>query len=395
MASRLPVSPQLQVDYYRPMTAGIFTAHSTLPDTASAVRQAVAAIPLESAEFVLLLHGPGHTGAVLEQALPAAHRQRFFGSSTSGEIVPQGYQLETIAAISFDRSHFSGVARKIEGLTSFRFHQARELVLSMQRELRRKVPGANSGNTFALLLIDGLSQAEEYVAAALGNELGSIHLVGGSSGDNWQLQRSPVLCEGAYHDDSAVVLLVHSSLDFRHYNFHNFKASDKRGVITAATPAQRLVHEINGITAVREYARLCDLDADTLDQEILAVHPAIITVGDRAYPRGFMRILADGSLQCACAIDEGVVFRVATQVDYVEQLRQAFRRMQQDLGGPLMVLGFECAARRQIVEQYQLQEAVYRQFEAYNVWGFSCMGEQANSLNMNNSFNCLAFRLHS
>ncbi|MCB1848777.1 MAG: FIST C-terminal domain-containing protein, partial [Halieaceae bacterium] len=134
---------------------------------------------------------------------------------------------------------------------------------------------------------------------------------------------------------------------------------------------------------------------DTLDQEILAVHPAIITVGDRAYPRGFMRILADGSLQCACAIDEGVVFRVATQVDYVEQLRQAFRRMRQDLGGPLMVLGFECAARRQIVEQYRLQEAVYQQFEAYNVWGFSCMGEQANSLNMNNSFNCLAFRLHS
>ncbi|MCB1848778.1 MAG: hypothetical protein KDI04_15770, partial [Halieaceae bacterium] len=150
----------------------------------------------------------------LEQALPAAQRQRFFGSSTSGEIVPRGYQLETVAAISFDRSHFSGVARKIEGLASFRFHQARELVLSMQRELRRKVPGANSGNTFALLLIDGLSQAEEYVAAALGNELGSIHLVGGSSGDNWQLQRSPVLCEGAYHDDSAVVLLVHTSLDF-------------------------------------------------------------------------------------------------------------------------------------------------------------------------------------
>ena len=285
------------------------------------------------------------------------------------------------------------MARKIEGLNQFGFQQARDLVLSMQWELRQRAPASNSSNTFALLLIDSLSQAEEFVAAALGNELGTIHLVGGSSGDNWQLQRTPVLYEGEFFDDSAVILLVHTTLDFRHYNFHNFVPSDKRGVITAATPASRLVHEINGAPAVAEYARLCSLNEATLDQETLAMHPAIITVGDRAYPRGFMQILADGSLQCACAIDEGVVFRVATQVDYVAQLRRAFERMRHDLGNDLMVLGFECAARRQIVNQYQLEEAVFEQFGASNVWGFSCMGEQSNSLNMNNSFNCLAFRL--
>lgn len=375
------------------MTAGIDTANSPLPDTAAAARDIFAQLPLANAEFVLLFHGPRHTGAALEQALPAGSRPFIFGSSTSGEIIPRGYRDDTLTGISFDRDHFRCVSRKIEDLGSFGFQQARELVLSMQWELRRKVPESNSGSTFALLLIDGLSQAEEYVAAALGNELGSIHLVGGSSGDNWQLERSPVLYAGEYQDDSAVLLLVHTSLDFRHYNFHNFRASDRRGVITAATPARRLVHEINGVTAIEEYARLCGLDAETIDQEILAVHPAIITVGDRAYPRGFMQILEDGSLQCACAIDEGVVFRVATQVDYVEHLGRAFRQIRQELGEYLLVLGFECAARRQLVEQYRLQEAVYQQFESCNVWGFSCMGEQANSLNMNNSFNCLAFRL--
>jgi hypothetical protein len=65
--------------------------------------------------------------------------------------------------------------------------------------------------------------------------------------------------------------------------------------------------------------------------------------------------------------------------------------MRNDLGEPQLVLGFECAARRQMVEQAHLQDAVYEQFNAANVWGFSCMGEQSNSLNMNNSFNCLAF----
>ncbi|MEE4145326.1 MAG: FIST N-terminal domain-containing protein [Halieaceae bacterium] len=381
------------MDYDHLMTAGIFTAHSENPDTAGAIDELLAGLPLDSSEFVLLLHGPNHTGDVLETALGQWPGNRFFGCSTSGEIIPAGYRENTVSAISFDRSAFSCVTRKIEGLSRFGFQQSRDLILSMQWEMRRRSPASNSSNTFALLLIDSLSQAEEFVAAALGNELGTIHLVGGSSGDNWQLQRTPVLYEGAYFDDSAVILLVHSTLDFRHYNFHNFVPSDKRGVITAATPARRLVHEINGAPAVSEYARLCSLDEATLDQETLAMHPAIITVGDRAYPRGFMQILEDGSLQCACAIDEGVVFRVASQVDYVAQLQRAFRRMRHELGNKLLVLGFECAARRQIVNQHHLEEEVFAQFGASNVWGFSCMGEQSNSLNMNNSFNCLAFRL--
>lgn len=375
------------------MAAGISSAHSDNPDTAGALDALFSSLPLDTAEFVLLFHGPNHTGEVLETHLAPKSATRFFGCSTSGEIVPGGYRDNTMSAVSFDRSAFSCVARRIEGLNDFGFQQARDLVLSMQWELRQRVPSSSASNTFAMLLIDSLSQAEEFVAAALGNELGSIHLVGASSGDNWQLQRTPILYEGYYHDDSAMLLLVHTSLDFRHYNFHNFIPSDRRGVITAATPARRLVHEINGVPAVTEYARLCGLDHTTMDQETLAVHPAIITVGDRAYPRGFMQILEDGSMQCACAIDEGVVFRVATQLDYVEQLRRAFDRIRHELGEELMVLGFECAARRQIVEQYQLRDAVFEQFSACNVWGFSCMGEQSNSLNMNNSFNCLAFRV--
>ena len=375
------------------MVAGLFTANSRSPDTAAAVAEVAAALPLEESEFVLLLHGPNHTGAALESALEKAGDTRFFGCSTSGEINPDGYLDNSLNAISFDRSAFRCVARRIESLGEFGLQQARELVLSMQWELRQRAPDSHRETTFALMLIDSLSESEEFVAAALGSELGTIHLVGASAGDNWRLQRTPVLYRGRACDDSAVVLLVHSELEFRHYNFHNFVPSDRRGVITSATPSRRLVHEINGGPAAEEYARLCGLEPDSLDRESLATYPAIITVGDRAYPRGFLEILADGSLHCACAIDEGVVFRIPTQLPYLAQLQEAFERIRRDLGSTLLVLGFECAARRQMVEQQGLQGAVQAQLAATNVWGFSCMGEQSNALNMNNSFNCLAFRL--
>ena len=155
-----------------------------------------------------------------------------------------------------------------------------------------------------------------------------------------------------------------------------------------------MVHEINGRPACSEYARLCGIDIAGFDREKLSLFPAIITVGDRAYPRGFLEILDDGSLRCACAIDEGVVFRVADQVDYAEQLQTALGRIRRDLGNDAVLLGFECAARKQLVQLYGLEAPVSALFGEYNVWGFSCMGEQSSVLNVNNSFNCIAFRAH-
>jgi len=376
------------------MANGIHTAHSSNPATADAIAEIAAALPLQAAAFTLLFHGPSHGNAVLEQELESLHGTTVYGCSTSGEITPAGYSEDTLVALSFAPEHFSCVSRNITDLRSFGLQQARELVLSMQWELRERAPRSNSANTFAILLIDSLVQVEEFVAAALGGELGNTHLIGASAGDNWRLQRTPVLFRGRLQDAAAVVLLVHTGLEFRHYNFHNFVPSDRRGVITSATPSQRVVHEINGRPAYSEYARLCGVDIAALDREKLSLFPAIITVGDRAYPRGFLEILADGSLRCACAIDEGVVFRVAEQVNYAEQLQTALERIRRDLGNDALILGFECAARKQLVQLYDLELQVTALFGDHNVWGFSCMGEQSSVLNVNNSFNCIAFRGH-
>jgi hypothetical protein len=357
------------------MEQSIYTVNTTDSDVAGAVDRA-RAIALEGqSEFTLLFHGPNHVGDPLEQALQD-FPSPVYGCSTSGEITPEGYHENTLSAIAFGRDFFTCVARRIDQLGAFGFRQAAELVPAMKSELRQRAPGADAASTFALLLIDSNSQREEFVAAALGSELGNIQLVGGSAGDNWQLGPTPVLFDGRFH-----------------YNFHNFVATEQRGVITSATASQRLVHEINGAPASTELGRICGLGETEVDREHLALHPAIITVGERAYPRGFTEILENGTLRCACAIDEGVVFRVAAQTDYIDHLETALQLICDDLGDSLLVFGLECAARRQTVQQQDLGARVSELFSRYNVWGFSCMGEQSNGLNMNHSFNCLAFAL--
>ena len=81
-----PVSPAAQVDYDQPMAAGIFPLNCTIADTGDAIAELFSQLPLDTAEFVLLLHGPNHTGAELEAALARHPGKRFFGCSTSGEM---------------------------------------------------------------------------------------------------------------------------------------------------------------------------------------------------------------------------------------------------------------------------------------------------------------------
>lgn len=344
----------------------------------------------EDLAFALLFAAPGLLDPALLPPVAAAG-PRLFGCSTTGEISPAGYRSDTAVCIGFPRRHFSVVARRIEGLREFGFARGRELVLSALWELRERVPRADARNTFALLLIDSTSQSEEFVTAAIGSQLGNIVMLGGSAGDNWALRRAPVLDEGALHDDAALLLLVHSGLEFRTRNFHHYEPTAVRGVITAASPARRLVHEINGVPAIREYARLCGLHGEDIDLRELSARPVILLIGDQGYARGFSQVLEDGSMRFACAIDEGMVFRIAQPGDLVGQLAARLDGLRAELGPLGLVLAFECAARRMEVERAGLAPVVGAQFAAANVWGMSCMGEQANALHMNNSFTCIAF----
>ena len=175
-----PVSPTAQVDYDQAMAAGIFPLTLQLLTPVVPSGSCSPACRSKHREFVLLLHGPHHTGAVLEDAL-AQHPTGVFGCSTSGKsspaatakirYLPSALIAATSAVCHAGSTRWASLASNRPGP-----------VLSMQWELRKKSPGSNASNTFALLLIDSLSQAEEFVAAALGNELGTIHLVEGRAG---------------------------------------------------------------------------------------------------------------------------------------------------------------------------------------------------------------------
>ena len=181
-----------------------------------------------------------------------------------------------------------------------------------------------------------------------------------------------------------------TKLPFKAFRTQHFVQSDKRMVVTRADPVRRVVHEINGKPAAREFARLVGLQITELTPMIFATHPVVVRIGGQYFVRSIAKVNEDESLTFFCAIDEGIVLTIAKGVDMVENLERAFEQVRADVGPPQLVLGCDCILRRLESEREGIKDKLGRIFVDNNVIGFATYGEQFNSMHVNQTFTGIA-----
>jgi hypothetical protein len=314
------------------------------------------------------------------------------GCTTAGEIGLGGYADSALVGLSFPRSDFTAVVERCESLQSASLLEICSVVQSLLRQLRVRAPGANDSNTFAILLIDGLSGVEEPVLSAITRELGNIPLVGGSAGDDLRFRETAVFQDGAFRASSAALALVHTERAFEVFKTQHISSIDTKMVITEADPVRRVVTEINAEPASQEYSRLFGVDGQVLHPMLLATHPLCVRVGGDDYVRSIRSANEDGSLTFYCAIDEGIVLSAAgANEDIATNLDRLFERITANIGRPSAVLGFDCIFRKLELQQRRLQHRVSGILAANNVIGFSTYGEQFKAMHLNQTFSGVAF----
>jgi hypothetical protein len=136
---------------------------------------------------------------------------------------------------------------------------------------------------------------------------------------------------------------------------------------------------------------LCGLEEKNPSLSDFSRWPAIVKIGGQAFPRGPMGTTEEGGIRFACAMDEGVVFNIAEPGDMVEMLKDFLADIENQLGMPSLILGFNCAARQFEMDQLGIRPQIAKLMQRYNVLGFSTLGEQYNTIHANNSFTCVAF----
>ena len=308
------------------------------------------------------------------------------GCTTSGEITPAGYAQGTLSGASIACDELQVHPYTIPSLRELDTGRIEEVVGSVQERLSHTLRVKPEARAFGLLLIDGLSVKEEQVAAILANAVEDVPIAGGSAGDDLKFEKTHVYVDGKFVSDVALFALFITTLPFVPIKTQHFEASEKRLVITGADPENRIVYGINGRPAAEEYARIVGIEPGNLQPMVFSTYPLMLRFGGEYYVRSIQKVNRDGSLTFFCAIDEGLVLRIAEGKNMVENLSDAFAQVRTEIPEIKLTIGFDCILRLLEVESKGLQGRINEILMRNHVIGFNTYGEQFNSVHVNQTF---------
>ncbi len=275
-------------------------------------------------------------------------------------------------------------------LQHFEIGQGQALAQTLRQKIEGNTPESKVSNSFAFLMIDGLSVREEAVARAIQSALGRIPLFGGSAGDDLKFERTWVFHQGAFHTDAALLAVINTSLPFQAFKTQHFVSEAERLVVTEADAPNRIVREINGLPAAEEYARLVGTDFDHLNPAHFAASPVVVVIDGTDYVRSIQKVNPDGSLTLFSAIDEGLVFRVARGDNLLGNLEKKLEELTTLIGEPQLLITCDCILRNLEISGLGQKEAVGNLLKRYNAVGFSTYGEQFGGVHVNQTLTGIA-----
>lgn len=380
------------LDSAREMHFGAHTFSSQLSSSKAAVAAVVDSLQGMQPALLILFCSSSYDleelAAALNGAFPAVP---MLGCTTAGEIGAAGYGEGGISGVAFSQEDLQFETAVLEEVSSRGFREAQKFASDLRLRLASRCPGMNPEACFGFMLIDGLCGREESIARAFHDGLGGIQLLGGSAGDDLAFSKTFVLHEGVFRSDAVVLLLARSYFPFTVFKTQHFVCGNERMVVTRADPMHRIVHEINGCPAAEEYSRIIGVAMDYLDPMIFAEFPVVVRIGDSDFVRSIQKVNPDGSLTFFCAIDEGIVFRVAEGEGMLENLNSALEQIRQKIGKPRLVIGCDCILRNLEAKRRGWRRSIGNVLGDCNMVGFSTYGEQFHGMHVNQTLTGIAF----
>lgn len=361
----------------------IFSAATYQLDATKAARELAMQLDDEDIGFVLFFCSAAYDLDALGREMNQAFSNcEVMGCTTAGELMPSGYAKSSISALGFSRRDFKVSGQRVS-LDGFDLQSAQLCVSDLMDACQQDLKAPINTNTFVLTLIDGLSPNEERFLVTLDTALGRLPHFGGSAGDDINLANTHVYSEGAFHSESAIVVMFNTHCPFEVFTTHHIESLDSKLVVTDADCNARRVHEFNAEPAAEVYAREAGISLEDLRPEIYALHPLAVLIGDQYYVRSIQKVNEDLSLDFYCAVDDGIVVTAMRPGDLFADMETKLSAIQSRIGEPELTLACDCFLRRLEIEQKMMRDKAKIMFRRFNFVGFNTYGEQLNGIHMN------------
>ena len=364
------------------LSARLGSSRGNTPEAAA--RELAGSLAQPGAAFHLVFASPRYEPAALADALAdALPGAPVIGCTTAGEISPRGFSQGSLVGVSLAAPELRFACELVQPLETASFADIRAAADHALAEV-----GKGAGELYGMLLIDGLSQREESLAAAVAAAAPQVRWVGGSAAD-LEFKAAHIFHRGRAVRDAALLVVLRTSLPIAIIKSDHMRPTGKKTVVTQASA--RLVFELEGRPALERYAQLLGVSAAGLTRELAGAHPFACRVAGASYVRSVSG-LEPRALRFACAVAPGTVLELMEPGDLVGETEQALSDAKVAAGGDLAaVVAFNCLGRFLEAEQSGLVERLGQAYAAHPVVGFNTYGEQCDGLHVNHTFTGLAF----
>jgi len=360
-------------------------AHTSAPGAERAIDELHDRLDASGASASLLFCSSRYDLEQLGRKIASTFSTPVVACTTAGQIGQRGYQQGGITAVSLRSSELRMNPYLISPLSQCQARAAEVAFSAMSGLMER-----GRERAFGLVLTDGMSGAEERLAASLYQSLGAVPLVGGSAGDDLTLQGTYVYHDGRFLRDAALLALFETTLPFTTFKVQHAVPGRRKLVVTEADPEERVVLEFNGEPAAEAYAEAIGVGVDELNSLLFSKNPLMLPSDGQHYIRSVKGVRPDNSLAFFCSLEEGLVLTVGENINPLLALQRSFDGVERKIGKPEIVLGCDCVLRRLEFEHDGSAAAVGEFMAKQRVVGFSTYGEQYDAIYVNQTLSAVA-----
>ncbi|MGD8778806.1 MAG: FIST N-terminal domain-containing protein [Ignavibacteria bacterium] len=293
------------------------------------------------------------------------------GCTTAGEIVSGEMLKESLVAMALTNEVVEDV--KIEIIENLsRNINVNESVNSFE-DYYGSLKELDFEKYFGLILVDGLSGAEEKLMDQIGTST-NINIIGGSAGDDLNFKSTYVMANGKVYNDAALLAIIKAGVKFDLIKTQSFCSTGKELIATKVNEANREVIEFNSKPASEAYAESIGADIENASDYFMK-HPVGLMIGDEPYVRSPQQIIGS-TIKFYCNILEGMKLDVLESQDIVNDTKKAIDEKVTEMGEISGIINFNCILRTlELIDKNQTNE--YGEiFKDIPTVGFSTYGEE-------------------
>lgn len=363
----------------------IRTAYSTkpLPDAITELQGELG----RKARVVLFFASAGYDPVALSRQMQEAFPDACVaGCSAAGEIAQGKMLTGSVAAMVLDDETVEDAAAvTVEKLGAE--IDIRGALQKLENHFQGCASDWDIGKYVGLVLIDGLSGAEERLMEKLGDST-DVFFVGGSAGDDMKFEATHVCAGGHASTDSAVLVLLRLRRGFTIVKTQSFRRFGRSLTATAVDETRRTVIEFNHQPALTAYAEALGVRREEATGHFFQ-HPLGLMVDGEPFVRSPQKA-ENGSIVFYCHIKQGMELEVLEATDIVTDTRQAIEE-QAALGHIAGLIDFQCILRTLQLRQENRCDQYGAIFDGIPNVGFSTYGE-AYLGHLNQTSTMLLFR---